>query len=62
MPETDVRKRPMHLSLKDALANQAQRYTDDLPAAMETLPTRDMAVQQRISKSHQQWANACADH
>ncbi len=55
-----VRKRPVNLTLSDALVAQARTYTDNLSATMEALLTEFVAQQQHARSSHQQMADVCA--
>ena len=60
MPSTaPVRKRPVNLTLNEALVEQARAYTSNLSATMETL-LADFVAQQQAARSQQQRADACA--
>lgn len=54
-------KRPVNLTLNEALVAQAKTYTDNLSATMEALLTRFVAEQAQALATQQQWANTCAD-
>lgn len=61
MPSTaPVRKRPVNLTLNEALVEQARAYTSNLSATMETLLADFVAQQQQAARSQQQRADACA--
>jgi len=55
-----VRKRPVNLTLNEALVEQARAYTSNLSATMENLLADFVAQQQQASRSRQQLADACA--
>jgi post-segregation antitoxin (ccd killing protein) len=55
-----VRKRPVNLTLNEALVDQARAYTSNLSATMEALLTDFVAQQQRAGRTRQQQADACA--
>lgn len=60
MPSTaPVRKRPVNLTLNEALVEQARACTSNLSATMETL-LADFVAQQQAARSQQQRADACA--
>lgn len=54
-----VRKRPVNLTLNEALVNQARAYTSNLSATMEGLLADFVAQQQRAGRTAQQQADAC---
>lgn len=54
-------KRPVNLSLNQALVTQAKAYTDNLSATMETLLADYVAQQQQAQRTRQQHADACAE-
>ena len=55
-----ARKRPVNLTMNEALVAQAKIYTDNLSATMESLLTEFVANQQGARHQRQQVANACA--
>ncbi len=58
---TPPRKRPVNLTLNEALVAQAKTYTDNLSATMESLLVEFVAVQQARQHERQRAADACAD-
>lgn len=61
---TDVlasRKRPVNLTLNEALVAQAKTYTDNLSATMERLLAEFVAAQQKANANRRQLADACAE-
>lgn len=61
---TDVlasRKRPVNLTLNEALVAQAKTYTDNLSATMERLLAEYVAAQQKANANRRQLADACAE-
>ena len=61
---TDVlasRKRPVNLTLNEALVAQAKTYTDNLSATMERLLAEFVAAQQKANADRRQLADACAE-
>jgi len=54
-----VRKRPVNLTLSDALVAQAKTYTNNLSATMESLLTEFVAQQQQAQRSHQYMVDVC---
>jgi post-segregation antitoxin (ccd killing protein) len=56
-----VRKRPVNLTINEALVVQAKSYTNNLSATMESLLTEFVAAQQNAQRNRQQAADACAD-
>ena len=62
--ESDVassRKRPVNLTINDALVTQAKAHTNNLSATMESLLAEFVATQQRAQRDRQRAADACAD-
>lgn len=55
-----TRKRPVNLTLDDALVAQARAYTSNLSATMEVLLTAFVASQQQAERTRQQLADTCA--
>jgi antitoxin CcdA len=56
-----ARKRPVNLTLNEALVTQAKAYTDNLSATMESLLADFVVTQQNAQRNRQQVADACAD-
>jgi post-segregation antitoxin (ccd killing protein) len=54
------RKRPVNLTLNEALVTQAKAYTSNLSATMEALLSDFVASQQQVQRSRQQLADTCA--
>ncbi|MDP2066760.1 MAG: type II toxin-antitoxin system CcdA family antitoxin [Burkholderiaceae bacterium] len=54
------RKRPVNLTLNEALVAQAKAYTSNLSATMEALLADFVASQQQAQRSRQQLADTCA--
>ena len=54
------RKGPVNLTLNEALVTQAQAFTNNLSATMETLPVDFVAAQQNAQRDRQDAADACA--
>ena len=54
-----ARKRPVNLTLNEALVTQAKSYTDNLSATMESLLTEFDATQQSSQGKRQQEADVC---
>jgi len=54
------RKRPVNLTLNEALVVQAKAYTNNLSATMEALLSDFVASQQQTQRSRQQLADTCA--
>jgi post-segregation antitoxin (ccd killing protein) len=54
-----TRKRPVNLTLNEALVAQAKVYTSNLSATMEALLTEFVASQQQAQRSRLQVADAC---
>jgi len=55
-----ARKRPVNLTMNEALVAQAKTYTNNLSATMESLLTEFVATQQSARRQRQQVADACA--
>ena len=55
-----TRKRPVNLTLNEALVTQAKAYTSNLSATMEALLSEFVASQQQAQRSRQQLADTCA--
>lgn len=55
-----VRKRPVNLTLNEALVDQARAYTNNLSATIEGLLADFVAQQQQAGRTRQQQADACA--
>ncbi|MBS0506304.1 MAG: type II toxin-antitoxin system CcdA family antitoxin [Proteobacteria bacterium] len=58
---TSARKRPVNLTLNEALVAQAKAYTNNLSATMEALLAEFVSSQQNAQRQRQQMADACAD-
>lgn len=56
-----TRKRPVNLTINDALVTQAKAYTNNLSATMESLLADFVAAQQSAQRDRQHAANTCAD-
>ena len=54
-----ARKRPVNLTLNEALVTQAKSYTDNLSATMESLLAEFVATQQSAQGKRQQEADVC---
>ena len=54
------RKRPVNLTLSEALVVQARTYTDNLSATVDALLGEYVSSQERAALEHLQAANACA--
>ncbi len=64
MMQADVstaRKRPVNLTLNEALVAQAKTYTNNLSATMEELLAEYVAAQQKASANRRQMADACSE-
>jgi len=59
-PVASTRKRPVNLTLNEALVAQAKAYTNNLSATMESLLTEFVANQQSAQRNRQRAADACA--
>jgi antitoxin CcdA len=57
---TAIRKRPVNLTINEALIVQAKAYTNNLSATMESLLTEFVAAQQNAQRNRQHAADACA--
>ena len=55
-----TRKRPVNLTINEALVAQAKAYTNNLSATMETLLTEFVANQQSAQRNRQNAADTCA--
>ena len=55
------RKRPVNLTISDALVTQAKAYTNNLSATMESLLADFVAAQQSAQRDRQRAADICAD-
>ena len=55
-----TRKRPVNLTLNEALVAQAKAYTSNLSATMEALLADYVASQQQAQQARQQLADTCA--
>ncbi|OGB31425.1 MAG: hypothetical protein A3F78_12070 [Burkholderiales bacterium RIFCSPLOWO2_12_FULL_61_40] len=54
------RKRPVNLTMNEALVAQAKAYTHNLSATMESLLAEFVVNQQCVQRNRQQAADACA--
>ncbi len=57
---TSSRKRPVNLTMNEALIAQARAFTNNLSATMESLLTEFVLTQQKTQRDRQQAADACA--
>ncbi|WP_404301332.1 type II toxin-antitoxin system CcdA family antitoxin [Alicycliphilus denitrificans] len=57
---TAIRKRPVNLTMNEALVQQAKAYTSNLSATVESLLAEFVAQQQNEQRQRQQRADACA--
>ena len=55
-----TRKRPVNLTIDEALVTQARAYTNNLSATMESLLAEFVANQQSAQRNRQHAADACA--
>ena len=55
-----TRKRPVNLTINEALVAQAKAYTNNLSATVETLLTEFVANQQSAQRNRQNVADTCA--
>jgi post-segregation antitoxin (ccd killing protein) len=55
-----ARKRPVNLTLNEALVAQAKAYTNNLSATMESLLAEFVINQQSAQRNRQRMADACA--
>lgn len=58
---TSSRKRPVNLTMNEALVAQAKTFTDNLSATMESLLADFVAAQQVAQRDRQRAADTCAD-
>ena len=54
-----ARKRPVNLTINEALITQAKAYTSNLSATVETLLTDYVAAQQGARRDRQRAVDAC---
>ncbi len=54
-----TRKRPVNLTLNEALVAQAKGYTNNLSATMESLLVEFVIKHQNAQRDRQQMANTC---
>lgn len=57
---TSTRKRPVNLTINEALVAQAKAFTNNLSATMESLLAEFVAAQQNAQRNRQDAADACA--
>ena len=57
---TSTRKRPVNLTMNEALVTQAKAFTTNLSATMESLLAEFVAAQQNALRNRQVAADACA--
>lgn len=57
---TSTRKRPVNLTMNEALVTQAKAFTTNLSATMESLLAEFVAAQQSALRNRQEAADACA--
>lgn len=55
-----IRKRPVNLTIDEALVAQARVYTNNLSATMESLLAEFVVNQQSAQRNRQRVADACA--
>ena len=55
-----IRKRPVNLTLNEALVAQAKTYTHNLSATMELLLAEFVLAQQKAQRHRQKAADECA--
>ena len=55
-----TRKRPVNLTMNEALVVQAKAFTNNLSATMETLLAEFVATQQNAQRNRQDAADTCA--
>lgn len=55
-----TRKRPVNLTINEALVAQAKAYTNNLSATMESLLAEFVVNQQNAQRNRQRVADACA--
>ena len=58
---TSTRKRPVNLTINEALVAQAKAYTNNLSATMESLLAEFVVREQGAQRNRQRVADACAD-
>ena len=54
-----IRKRPVNLTMNEALVAQAKTYTTNLSATMESLLAEFVVNQQKVRRDRQGAADAC---
>lgn len=57
---TSTRKRPVNLTINEALVTQAKTFTDNLSATMESLLAEFVVTQQNAQRNRQGAADKCA--
>ena len=57
---TSTRKRPVNLTMNEALVAQAKTFTSNLSATMELLLAEFVAAQQNAQRDRQRAVDACA--
>lgn len=57
---TSTRKRPVNLTMNEALVTQAKAFTNNLSATMESLLAEFVAAQQNARRNRQEAADTCA--
>lgn len=57
---TSTRKRPVNLTMNEALVTQAKAFTTNLSATIESLLAEFVAAQQSALRNRQEVADACA--
>ena len=57
---TSNRKRPVNLTINEALVAQAKTFTNNLSATIELLLAEFVLTQQKAQRDRQQVADACA--
>ena len=55
-----TRKRPVNLTINEALVAQAKAYTNNLSATMESLLAEFVVNQQSVQRNRQRVADVCA--
>ena len=55
-----TRKRPVNLTINEALVAQAKAFTDNLSVTMESLLAEFVAAQQNAQRNRQDAADECA--
>lgn len=56
-----ARKRPVNLTMNEALVTQAKAYTQNLSATVESLLADFVLTQQNLHRNRQSAADACSD-